>query len=429
MPDLHAPQSVLDSPWRAPLREAATGHQVHAVGGAVRDAYLGGARAADLDVTVDRDAETLARRLAERLPARLVQLGQKEHAALRLIPLGDRAARFGELDLWDRQGGSLRADLERRDLTVHAIAIDLEGGGVEDPLRGLDDLARGILRDTTPRSLAEDPQRAVRLARFAAQFPDFSIDPGTLDRAAIAAEDLDRVAAERVRTELSRWAQQTRFAVGARVLARLGPFSEVAVATAALDQLERLLAGDQAAGDASPVEGRGDRETEQEAALWLVLAARAPRGFAAWVAKEWVERATEREIARRARWPAAPDTVAERREWIHRAGPAWRSWLLADLAIGHASPQAARRALDGFAELAADATLFGDRGAVDGAALRALGIAPGRALGEILAEIRRREVRGEWSDRQAALDWARERWQALTSGSAAGSTSESSGAD
>jgi tRNA nucleotidyltransferase/poly(A) polymerase len=409
MPRLQEPEAILANPWRALLRDAATGHRVHAVGGAVRDAFLGNRRAApggDLDVTVDADAESLARLLAERVPARLVELGQKEHAALRLVPTGENAATLGEIDFWDRRGGSLLADLERRDLTVHAVAIDLRDGTVEDPLGGLDDLARGILRDTTERSLAEDPQRAVRLARFAAQLPDFSVDPGTLQRAARAADHLDRIAAERIRTELARWTWQPNFRLGAHVLARYRPFAGIGSSLGALTHLEALIRAESPGG-----------EREQEVAVWLILAARAPEAFAAWIAKGWVERGIERDVARRRRLPAAPDTAPDRREWLHRAGLGWRPWLWADLSLGHASPEAARRTLAAFGELARDEALFSERGAIDGQDLRDLGIPPGPRLGEILAELRRREVRGEWSDRAAALEWAARRWRSPTSGS------------
>ena len=66
---------------------------------------------------------------------------------------------------------SLEADLERRDLTINAMALD-EDGRLIDPHNGARDLRAGILRHVSP-AFVEDPVRILRLARFAARFPDF----------------------------------------------------------------------------------------------------------------------------------------------------------------------------------------------------------------------------------------------------------------
>ena len=99
---------------------------------------------------------------------------------------------------------TLEEDLERRDLTINAIAEDAAGRLV-DPYGGQRDIAARVLRHVSP-AFAEDPVRILRVARFAARFADFSVAPETLQlmRDMVAAGEVDALVAERVWQELSR---------------------------------------------------------------------------------------------------------------------------------------------------------------------------------------------------------------------------------
>jgi tRNA nucleotidyltransferase (CCA-adding enzyme) len=66
---------------------------------------------------------------------------------------------------------TLEQDLQRRDLTINAIAED-EDGTLIDPCGGQDDLQTGMLRHISP-AFAEDPVRILRVARLAARFDAF----------------------------------------------------------------------------------------------------------------------------------------------------------------------------------------------------------------------------------------------------------------
>ena len=66
---------------------------------------------------------------------------------------------------------TLEEDLERRDLTINAMAID-EAGTVIDPYGGQSDLETKILRHVSPH-FVEDPLRVLRVARFAARYHHF----------------------------------------------------------------------------------------------------------------------------------------------------------------------------------------------------------------------------------------------------------------
>ena len=108
---------------------------------------------------------------------------------------------------------TLEEDLARRDLTINAIAADVDWTGAEtgasagliDPFGGRRDLRGKVLRHVTG-AFREDPVRILRVARFAARFHDFSIAPETmaLMQDMVADGEVDHLVAERVWQELAR---------------------------------------------------------------------------------------------------------------------------------------------------------------------------------------------------------------------------------
>ena len=103
---------------------------------------------------------------------------------------------------------TLLQDLERRDLTINAMAR-AEDGALIDPYGGAADLRAGVLRHVSP-AFAEDPLRVLRVARFAARF-GFVIAPETeaLLRMLAASGELTTLAPERVWRELATGLMET----------------------------------------------------------------------------------------------------------------------------------------------------------------------------------------------------------------------------
>ena len=101
-------------------------------------------------------------------------------------------------------GVTLEQDLARRDLTINAIAQD-DDGVLIDPFHGQRDLSQRVLRHVTD-AFREDPVRILRVARFAARFPDFTLAPETLRlmREMVLAGEADHLVPERVWQELAR---------------------------------------------------------------------------------------------------------------------------------------------------------------------------------------------------------------------------------
>ena len=99
---------------------------------------------------------------------------------------------------------TLEDDLRRRDLTINAIAQQADGTLV-DPYHGQRDLQAKVLRHVS-EAFTEDPVRILRLARFAARWPEFTVAPETdaLMKRMVEAGEVDSLVAERVWQELSR---------------------------------------------------------------------------------------------------------------------------------------------------------------------------------------------------------------------------------
>ncbi len=100
---------------------------------------------------------------------------------------------------------TLEQDLERRDLTLNAIAKDSESGALIDPFGGERDLRARVLRHVS-NAFVEDPVRVLRAARFAARFAPlgFTVAPETMElmRDIAAKGELQALVAERVWQEM-----------------------------------------------------------------------------------------------------------------------------------------------------------------------------------------------------------------------------------
>jgi tRNA nucleotidyltransferase (CCA-adding enzyme) len=117
---------------------------------------------------------------------------------------------------------TLEQDLARRDLTINAMAMG-DDGRLIDPYGGRRDLEEGVLRHVSP-AFVEDPVRILRLARFAARFPDFTVAPETAElmRSMVRNGEADALVPERVMQEISRGLVEQRPSRMLRVLADCG---------------------------------------------------------------------------------------------------------------------------------------------------------------------------------------------------------------
>jgi len=185
---------------------AIQGLQAYIVGGAVRDALLG-LPAGDRDwVVVGATPEEMVQRgfipVGGDFPVFLHPRTKEEFALARTERKSGRG--YKGFTFYTGTDVTLEDDLRRRDLTINAIARRADGELV-DPCGGLHDLKERRLRHVG-EAFSEDPLRLLRLARFAARFPDFSVADETLKLACDLVEsgEVDALVPERVWQELAK---------------------------------------------------------------------------------------------------------------------------------------------------------------------------------------------------------------------------------
>lgn len=182
------------------------GYSGWCVGGCVRDTLLGKAPD-DWDVTTPAAPD----KLIELFGASAVPTGLK-HGTVTVRADGhhvevttcriDGVYRDGRRPEHVSFTANLKEDLARRDFTVNAMALSLDGT-VTDPFGGQQDLQDGILRcvgDPTAR-LQEDSLRIMRGLRFQAVL-NLTAEPATAAALHHDRQKLSRIAVERIQTEL-----------------------------------------------------------------------------------------------------------------------------------------------------------------------------------------------------------------------------------
>lgn len=179
-----------------------TEHTVYLVGGAVRDELLGLAvKDKDWVVTGATPEQMLAQgyqQVGKQFPVFLHPKTKEEYALARK----ERKQGVGYTGFVCDFAPDIRLeeDLERRDLTINAIAKS-EDGSLIDPFNGQQDLHDRVLRHVS-EAFIEDPLRVLRVARFMARFANFGfhIAPETKALMAAIAEsgELDSLTPERV---------------------------------------------------------------------------------------------------------------------------------------------------------------------------------------------------------------------------------------
>ena len=213
---------------------------IYTVGGAVRDALLG-LPVKDRDyVVVGADPEQLQalgyQPVGKDFPVFLHPDTHEEYALARTER--KTAPGYAGFAFHAAADVTLEQDLMRRDLTINAIAMD-EQGNLIDPYGGQADIQNKIFRHVS-KAYAEDPVRILRLARFAARFPDFSIASETMQlmQAMVQAGEVDALVPERVWQELSRGLMEKKPSRLFQVLQECGALQKILPELAALNTVQ-----------------------------------------------------------------------------------------------------------------------------------------------------------------------------------------------
>ena len=226
--------------------------QIYLVGGAVRDTLLG-LPVKDRDwVVVGATPEQMValgyRPVGRDFPVFLHPQMHEEYALARTER--KTAPGYRGFAIHAAPDVTLEQDLARRDLTINAMAVaaaDVHASDgfvassatLIDPWNGKGDLQHKLLRHVTD-AFREDPVRILRVARFAARFPDFSVAPETmvLTQTMVAHGETRALVAERVWQELARGLMEARPSRLCEVLLQSGAWQAV------LPELTQAAAGD-----------------------------------------------------------------------------------------------------------------------------------------------------------------------------------------
>jgi tRNA nucleotidyltransferase (CCA-adding enzyme) len=386
--------SRLSAPMAAILIETVKaarrrGLPLYLVGGSVRDLLLERSHL-DVDLAVEGDAVSLAEDLAAAVGARLAVHRRFGTASLRGLDIGLDLAQARD-EHYDRPGAlpsvrpaTIAQDLARRDFTVNALALGLAGeqaGLLLDPYGGQRDLAARRLRVLHERSFQDDATRVLRGLRYEGRL-GFRLEPTTQHLLCRDLSYLDTISGARLRRELLAILAED---CPERILAR-------AKALGVLPALHPALSFDRRRAVAFAAARGRPLAPLPEVYLCLLVASATPAQVEGALLRLALHGAWER---------ALRDALRLRQEASRLAAPGLRpSQVVAILeplstaAIdAHAllePPGIVRRRLRQYLE-----DWRYRRPALRGHDLRALGVAPGPAMGQMLARLRAARLDGE----------------------------------
>lgn len=194
------------------------GGRLFLVGGAVRDNILGNQVSDEDYLVVNLDEEEFTKLFPNAISRgnsfKVFDIDGKEFALARKeIKTGKGHNSFSVVSNKDI---TVEEDLERRDITINAIAEDVLTKEIIDPFNGRNDLKNGIIRATSSHFI-EDPLRVYRVARFAARF-QFKVDLETLKMMSTLKDELVFLSKERVFTEFKKALEADRPSIFFEVL-------------------------------------------------------------------------------------------------------------------------------------------------------------------------------------------------------------------
>lgn len=248
--------SILDKKIFRTISEVADelGLECYVVGGFVRDIFLE-RPSNDIDVVVVGSGIDMAKALKARI-------GRKAHlsvfrnfgtAQVKFFTKGGHEVEVefvgARKESYQRnsrkpivEDGTLEDDQNRRDFTINAMAICLNGnrfGELVDPFDGIADLEDGIIR--TPLepevTFSDDPLRMLRCIRFATQL-NFEIESYTFDAIIAQKDRLSIISGERIKDELNKIMLSAHPSRGIYDLQRTGLLEQFLPELCALDIVE-----------------------------------------------------------------------------------------------------------------------------------------------------------------------------------------------
>lgn len=396
--------ALVEADWALMLRVAQVAARLkmslYLVGGPVRDCLLR-RRVTDLDLTTEGEAITLAHASAHELGGTWKKFDRFGTAKLYLpgreSPLDLATTRT---EIYEHPGalprvtpGAIQADLIRRDFTINAMAIRLDGaylGELLDQFGGIADLRQGVLRVLHPQSFRDDPTRLFRGARFEQRF-GFAFDTATLALIPSALPVIDQLSGDRIRHELELIFRETQPLNALRRLHDSGVLRQVDPALV-IDE----WVSDRFGAQAAPFE---------RLTCWAWLTCRLDAASLTRVCQrvnltrdETIDLAQVRAL----REAAAAIGQLTRRSAVYRALAAYHDRALRAALTVIDQPDTQRNMVLYLTELREV------KPALDGRHLQALGLPPGPLLGQVLAQVQDAWLDGDIVTLRQAEDFAQQ---------------------
>ena len=176
-------------------------NKIYIVGGTVRDIYLG-EKSYDRDIIVcDADAKEFAIKLHNIFDSAYVPLDEENHIYRIVLHEKEDENHQSMIDITNPLGGNIEQDLQRRDLTINAIAVDIHSGDILDLFGGISDLKNKTLNYIEESNFVDDPLRLLRVYRFQALL-GFELSAETISAVCKYTGLINKPAKERINYEL-----------------------------------------------------------------------------------------------------------------------------------------------------------------------------------------------------------------------------------
>ena len=177
------------------------GGNLYLVGGALRDKFIG-KQVYDEDycvtgISTEKFEELFPNAILRGKFFGVYDIDKKEFAMARKEIKSGIGHKEFEIETGEKI--TIEEDLQRRDITINAIAQEVLTGKIIDPFEGINDIENKVIRATS-QAFKEDPLRAYRVARFCATL-NFEVEENTLKMMELLKNELNTLSAERVFVE------------------------------------------------------------------------------------------------------------------------------------------------------------------------------------------------------------------------------------